>query len=141
MAHFFPFFYWIFSLFTFQMLSPFSISPPQPPYPMPPPPASMRVFPHLPTHPLSSPHPGIPLHWGIKLSQDQGPLLPLMPDKAIFCYICDFSYVLFGWWFSSWELWRVCYCCSSYKASDLLSSFSPFSNSSIGVPVLSPVDD
>jgi hypothetical protein len=25
-------------------------------------------------------------------SQDQGPLLPLMPDKAIFCYICGRSH-------------------------------------------------
>ena len=29
----------------------------------------------------------ISLHWGIKPSQDQGPLLPLIPDKAILCYI------------------------------------------------------
>ena len=27
-------------------------------------------------------HPSIPLYWGIKHSQDQGPPLPLMPDKA-----------------------------------------------------------
>jgi hypothetical protein len=43
-------FNWIFSLFTFQMLSPFSISPPETPYFIPSPPASMRVFPHQPTH-------------------------------------------------------------------------------------------
>ena len=37
---------------------------------------------HPPTHPLP-PHPStIPLHWGIKSPQDQGPPLPLMPDKA-----------------------------------------------------------
>ena len=36
--------------------------------------------PPTPTH---SPHrPSIPLHWGIKLSQDQWPPLPLMPHKA-----------------------------------------------------------
>ena len=29
------------------------------------------------------------LHWGIELSQDQGPLLPLMTYKAILCYICS----------------------------------------------------
>jgi hypothetical protein len=29
---------------------------------------------------------GIPLHWGIEPSQDQGPLLPLMTDSAIFFY-------------------------------------------------------
>ena len=37
------------------------------------------------------------LHWGIKPSQDQGPLLPLMPDKSILCYICSWSHgYLFG---------------------------------------------
>ena len=72
---------WIFYLFTFQMLSPFPVSPLQTPYPIPPYPASMRVLPHPSTH--SHPHrPSISLHWGIKPSQDQGPPLPLMPDKA-----------------------------------------------------------
>jgi hypothetical protein len=35
----------------------------------------------------------ISLHWGIEPSQDQGPLLPPMPDKAILCYICSWSHV------------------------------------------------
>ena len=39
-----------------------------------------------PTHPLLPPCPGMPLHWGIKPSQDQGSLLPLMPNKSILCY-------------------------------------------------------
>jgi hypothetical protein len=43
-------------------------------------------------HPLLPPHPGIPLHWGIEPSQDQGPLFPLMPDKAILCYISGWSH-------------------------------------------------
>ena len=44
-------FYWIFSLFTFQMLSPFSFSPlPETLYTILPPLASLRVFPHLPTN-------------------------------------------------------------------------------------------
>jgi hypothetical protein len=43
-------FNWIFYLFTFQMLSPFPGSPLETPYPVPPPPASMRVFPLPPTH-------------------------------------------------------------------------------------------
>jgi hypothetical protein len=29
------------------------------------------------------------LHWGIETSQGQGPVLPLMSDKAILCYICS----------------------------------------------------
>jgi hypothetical protein len=48
---------------------------------------------HPPTHPLLPPHPGIPLHWGIEPSQDQEPLLPLMSDNVILCYICRWSHV------------------------------------------------
>jgi len=44
-----------------------------------------------PTHPLLLPRPRIPLHWGIEPFKDQGPLLPLMSDKAILCYICGWS--------------------------------------------------
>jgi hypothetical protein len=50
------FFFWIFYLFTFQMLSPFLVSPPETSYPILPPPDSMRV---IPTHP---PTPASP-HW------------------------------------------------------------------------------
>jgi hypothetical protein len=57
---FFLFFYWIFSLFTFQMLSPLQVSPPETPHSIPPPPTSMRVLPHPPTHSCN------PLHWGIE---------------------------------------------------------------------------
>jgi hypothetical protein len=80
------FLYWSLYLFTFQMFphpgSPSTI------LPIPPFGSSMRLF--LPPHPppflplLCS----VPLHWGIKPPQDQGPSLPLMPDKAILCYIC-----------------------------------------------------
>jgi hypothetical protein len=51
-----------------------------------------------PVSPCSSTHslllhcPGISLHWGIKPSQDQGPLLSLMSEKAILCYICVWSH-------------------------------------------------
>jgi len=58
----------------------------------PPPPASMRVLLHPPTHSLLPPYPGIPLHCGIEPSQDQGSLLPLMADKAILCYIFSWSH-------------------------------------------------
>jgi hypothetical protein len=55
-------FYWLFYLFTLWMLSPFSVSSPQVPYPLLPSPASMRVLPHLPTHSWLSnlvfPYPG-----------------------------------------------------------------------------------
>lgn len=61
-------------------------------------PASMRVL--LPHPPLPSSHPGIPLYWGIEPPQAQGPLLPLMSNKATLCHICShgslYVYSLFG---------------------------------------------
>jgi hypothetical protein len=84
------YFYWIFSLFTFQMLSPFLV-PPWVSLSHPPCPCFYEGVPP-PTNPLLHPHPGFPLHWDIKPSQDQGPLLPLMPDKAILWYICNWTH-------------------------------------------------
>jgi hypothetical protein len=46
----FTLFYWIFYLFTFQMLTAFPISHPEIPYPINLPLASMKVFPNPPTH-------------------------------------------------------------------------------------------
>jgi hypothetical protein len=43
------------------------------------------------TQPLHLLCPDIPLHWGIELSQDKGPLLPLMSHKAILCWSHDGS--------------------------------------------------
>ena len=52
-----------------------------------------------PTHPLLPHSSSIPLHWGIE-PQEQGPLLPLMPDKTILFYICiDYEY--------SWEIFKA----------------------------------
>jgi hypothetical protein len=95
-------------LFTFQMLSSFLVSPLQTPYLNPPPHRFYEGAPP-PTHPLPPHCPSIPLHWGIKPSQDQLSCLSLMPDKAILCQICGWSYVFFGWWFSgsSGGLWLV----------------------------------
>ena len=45
-----------------------------------------------PTHPLPPHHSSIPLRWGIKPPQDQGPPLPLISDKAILYYICIWSH-------------------------------------------------
>lgn len=39
------------------------------------------------TYPLQPQWPGIVLHWGNKLSQDEGHFLPLMLDNASLCYI------------------------------------------------------
>jgi hypothetical protein len=62
----------IFSLFIFQMLSTFLVSPLKTPYPIPYPP------PPLTNPPTPASLPGIPLHWGMEPSQDQEPLLPLI---------------------------------------------------------------
>jgi hypothetical protein len=35
---------------------------------------------------------GIPPHWGFETSKDQRPLLPLIINKAILCYICGWSH-------------------------------------------------
>jgi hypothetical protein len=66
---------------------------PKTPYPISPPPASIRVFPYPPTH---SCHLALKfLYTGVSIepSEDQGPLLPLMSDKAILCYMCSSSHV------------------------------------------------
>jgi hypothetical protein len=86
----FVLFYWIFSLFTSQMLSPFPVSLLETPYPTIPPLLLWGCSSTL--LPLLLPCPGIPLHWGIKPSQDQGLFLPLMSNKAILCYICGRSH-------------------------------------------------
>jgi len=78
----FLFFNWILSLFTFKILSPFLVSPPDTFYPICPPPASMKVLPHPLTYSLLHPCPGISPHWDTKPSQDKGPLLTLMPTRS-----------------------------------------------------------
>jgi hypothetical protein len=60
------------------------------PYPILLPSASMRVLPNPLTHSCLSTR--ILLHWSTEASQDQKPLLPLMPNKAILCYICSWSH-------------------------------------------------
>ena len=83
---------------------------------------------------------------GTKPSQDQGPLLPLMPDKAILWDIC-------GWCHGSCHVnslvadlipessragvWLVDIVVLSIGLPTYIKS--PFSNSSIGDPILSPI--
>jgi hypothetical protein len=50
----------------------------------------------------------------------------------------------FGWWFSPWELWKGCWWCLFLTLfllciSTAFSSFSPFSNPSIGDHMVSPM--
>ena len=78
-------FYWLLYLFTFQMLSHFLVSLHNPPpFHLSPPCFCEGAFP--PTHPLLPQGPSRLLCGGIEPPQGQGPCLPVMPDKAIFCY-------------------------------------------------------
>jgi hypothetical protein len=80
---FYLIFYWIFSLFTFQILSPFLLHPLHPTL-------SLLLWMCSPIH---QPTPTfLSLYWGFKPSQDQGPFLLLMSNKAILCYICSWSH-------------------------------------------------
>jgi len=71
---------------------PFPSFPSRNPYFIPYPPGSLRLHPP-PTHLLLPHHPGIALHWGIEISQDRWPLLSLMTDNTILCYICSWRHV------------------------------------------------
>ena len=80
--------------------------------------------PFSPTQPLLLPRHGIRLYWGIEPLQDQAPLLSLMSDKAILCYLCGLShgslhvYSLVGG-LAPGSSGRS-YCCSSYWSKPLL---------------------
>jgi hypothetical protein len=98
----------------------------------------------LPTHPLPVPCPGIPLHWGIKPSQVQGTLLPLMSNKDILFYVCSWShgslhvYSLVGSLVSGsaeGSGWLIVF--FFQWVANPFSSFMPFSSSFIGNPMLS----
>jgi hypothetical protein len=133
------------SLFTFQMLSPFLVSPLlETSYPIPPPQASIGLFLYSSTHPLLPPCPPF-LYTGESL-RPIGPRTTLPTDAWQGHPMLHMSLepcVLLGWWLipgisGGWGLvgW---YFCSSYKVANPSISFNPCSNSSIGVPVLRPV--
>jgi hypothetical protein len=98
----------------------------------------------LPTHPLPPHYPSIPLCWGIKSPQNQGLPHPLMPDKAILCYICNWrhgsphAYSLIGGLFpgSSGESGWLILLFFLWGCKPL-QHLSPSPNSSTGVSVLS----
>ena len=111
------------------MLSPFSISPQKSPIPSPS--SCLCEGAPQPTHRMPLPYPHKPLHWGIEPSRDQGPHLPLMPNKA--------SSVTYTPRAMCHSMCIAClvvrtYCCSSYGVA---TPFGPFSNSSTGDPVIS----
>ena len=88
-----------------------------------------------------------PLHWGFEPSQDQGPLLSLMSNKGILCYICSQIHQSFhvcpllsglvSGISGGWGVLVGWYCCSSYGVANSSSFFIPSPNSSIKAPVFS----
>jgi hypothetical protein len=117
------------------MLSPFMVSSSPSPLPLLTyPPTATSLSWHFPTL----------RHWALR---DQRPLLPLMIVKAILCYICSWShgslhvYSLVGGlvpgscWGTGWFI--LLFLLWGCKPLQLLGSFS---SSSIGDPVLSPMD-
>lgn len=95
-----------------------------------------------PTYPLPPYYYSIPLCWGIKPPQDQGPPLPLLSDKAILCYICVWSheslpvhFLVSGLVSGSTGLASQC---SSYGIAIPLHSFGPTASFPMGF--LSSVD-
>jgi hypothetical protein len=100
----------------------------------PPPPSPTHSI-CTPILPLLLPGPGIPLYWGIEPSQDQEPLLLLVTDKAIICYICSRSYEshhvysLFGVLVpASYGILVSSYYCSSYGVANPFNSLGPFTS-------------
>jgi hypothetical protein len=97
-------------LFTFQIISPFWVTPHKP---QSHPSSSATPLPLWGCFFTHSPSPATLLWWGIKPPHDQGFILPLMPDKAIFCCMCSWVHgfptcILFGWCFREcWVVWLV----------------------------------
>jgi hypothetical protein len=96
----------------------------------PPSPCLYESAPPLPTPNCLS----ISLCWGMEPSQDQGPPLPLMPDKAILCFYAPGAmgssmYTLCLMVSPLGALGGLvgCYCCSSYGVANTFSSFKTFS--------------
>jgi hypothetical protein len=118
----------LFYLFTFQMISPFPVSPLQTSF------LSLHhcfyAGPPSPIHPLQPYYLSIILCGDIQPSKDLSPLLPLMPEKAILWFMCSGSHGslhvhslvdglvsgssgVSGWWILLLFLW-------SYKPLQLL---------------------
>jgi hypothetical protein len=139
-------FYWIFSLFTFQMLSQKVSLPPPQKCPISSPP-SLLLWGCYPTHsptpaslPSHSPTLGHQAFTGPRASPPidawQGhPLLNIRLESWVL------PCVLLCWWFNPWELRGLVgwYCCSSYGVTNPFSSLGTFSSSFIGDPVFLPM--
>jgi len=108
---YFPFFCWIFSLFTFQMLSPFLLSLERTPT------LSsislLQLWCPPPTHllpPASHPwHPPILGHQAFRRPRASSPIDARQGHSLLQMWLEPgvTPWVLFYWWFCPWELWDV----------------------------------
>jgi hypothetical protein len=97
-------FYWIFYLFTFQMLSPFPVSPWKPPIPFPLP---LLLWRCSPTHPLPTPLESPTLgHWAFTGPRPSLPTDALQDHPLLRMRLEPWvpPCVLLGYWFSTSEL-------------------------------------
>lgn len=112
------------------MLSPFLVSVHKPPS-HPPPPTSMRVFPHPSTQTFAPHYPDIPLHMGLSLGRTKGSSphwSPTRPSSATYAAgVMDHGLVPGSCGGLVLLLWDC----------KLFSSFNAFSNSSNEAPILS----
>ena len=131
-------FSWIFSLFRFQMFFTFQVSTSENPCTIPPHPASVRLLPHPPT-PILPPWNYTTLgYWtssGPRVSpstdDQQGHHLPHMWPPP---WVCPCVFVVGSPALGSQGCLAYWHCCSLHGATNPLSSFSPFFNSSIRDP-------
>ena len=92
--------------------------------------------PHCPIHPLPPLGPGVPLYWGIYSLHDQWASLSTdgRPGHLLIHMQLE-TRALGGWVLVS------SYCCSTYRVADPPSSLGTSSSSSIGGPVIHPIDE
>jgi hypothetical protein len=91
-------------------------------------------LPCSPTHPLPLFGPGIPLYWGIQSFQDQG--ASLLNDGPLGHLLLHTQLET-----RALEVLVSSYCCSSYQVAEPFSCLGTFSSSSLGGPVIHPIDD
>jgi hypothetical protein len=132
-------FYWLFYLFAFQMLSIFPVNPP---IVSPVTPASkIMPLPQSPT-PTSLPYHSPTLgHWA-STGPKGSPPIDAGKDHPLLCMQLEpwvAPCVLFGWWFSPWELWEVWLVNIVVISVRLQTPSCPSPNFSMGIPTLSPV--
>ena len=138
-------FSWILYLFTFQILS-HSRFPFWSTHTITPTPCLSEGAPS--THTDLPFHPGLSLNCHIKPTHAQGPFLPLVFNKDLLCLICGWNHGSLHVYYLGgspvprsigWGVHTGWHCSSLPGATNTLSSFSTFSNSSVRDPSLRPV--